>query len=251
MGSPRGLKAGASGTRFAYGGRGGGIGGVLHIRGAGGESGRVTAVAGQIVDQLAPGRWLHQGRDDAEVEADIKEDGGDLAVAVPLDDFREDFLLGRGLATEGGLPGRPARRDGRSGGVRLATARPPSAIDPLRGPIIAQGEAEKRVAGTGEAAAEPALERGEAEQTAGDDDSDQGGIGGAEDGREEGIPGQNFWVVVLAQCLDEVAAVGEERAEEAEDVADAGGVEARGHGPIGTGVDGRGCSGGGVGHAGH
>jgi len=53
---------------------------------------------------------------------------------------------------------------------------------------------------------------------------------------------------VLAQCLDDVSAVGDERAEEAEDVADASGVEARGHGPIGIELDGFGRGGGGVGH---
>jgi hypothetical protein len=165
----------------------------------------------------------------------MSRDGADRAAVVLGGDFREHFLLGRGQMVEGGNLGRPAWRDGPSGGARLATARPPPPVDPRRG-SLPQREGQKGIAATGEAAAEPGLERGGAEETADDEHGDQRGIGGAEDAREEGIPGEVIGVLLLAQCLDEISAVGDKGMEEAEDLADASGVVARTHGPIGIGV---------------
>jgi len=162
--------------------------------------------------------------------------------------FANISSLGRGQA----VIGRPARRDGPSGGVRLATTRSPvrRAAQPLppglgllRSPSP-QAEGER----TGEAAAEPGLERGEAEQTADDEDGDQHGMGGAEEARDEGVPGDIGGVVFLAQWRNEVPAVDEEGAEEVEDLGEASGVEARGYGPIGIGVCWSGWGDGGVGH---
>ena len=182
--------------------------------------------------QFTPCGGIHQGGHNAEIKADIEEDGADRAVMVLGGDFREHFFLGGGQTVERGNLGRPAGRDGPSGGARLARSRPPTATDSLRDPILWQGEGEKG----GDAPAEPGLERGGAEQAADDEDGDQGGIGGAEGAREEGIAGKIIGVVFLAQCLDEVPAVGDEGVEEAEDPTSAGGVEARGHDPIGIGV---------------
>jgi hypothetical protein len=97
----------------------------------------------------------------------------------------------------------------------------------------------------GEALAEPGLEGDGTEQTADHEDGDQGGIGGVEDAGEDGKPGEDLGVVGVAQRLDDVLAVSDQGVEEAEDVAGAG---ARGHGPIGIGLDGFGLGGGDDGH---
>ena len=89
----------------------------------------------------------------------------------------------------------------------------------------------------GETSAEPGLEGDGAEQTMDDGDGDLGGIGGAEDPREDGIPGEIIGVAFLAQYLDDAFAVGEE------DVADTGRAEARGRSPTGIGLDGFGWGG--------
>jgi hypothetical protein len=57
-------------------------GGVLPL-GAGDESGGIAAVEGDMADQLVPRCWLHQAGDDAEIEADIEEDGADRTAADP------------------------------------------------------------------------------------------------------------------------------------------------------------------------
>ncbi len=66
----------------------------------------------------------------------------------------------------------------------------------------------------------------------------------AEDGGDEGEAGEDVRVGgVPAQRVGEVLAVGDERADEAEDLADA-----RRHGPMRIGLDGGGRGGGGVEH---
>jgi hypothetical protein len=220
--------------------------------GIGQERGGIAAVEGDGEAQFFPSRGIHQGGDDGEIEADIEEDGADRAVAVLGDDFRAHLLLGRGLAVVGGVPGQPVRRECRFGGARAAWARPsplaaiPQSRNPGQAAVVAarppppiplpQGEGEKWGATTGEAAAEPGLERPGTEQTAENDDGDHRGIDGAEDGRKEGVPGEIIGVVFLAQFLDEVAAVGEQGAEEVEDLAGADGVQASGLGAIGIGL---------------
>ena len=101
-----------------------------------------------------------------------------------------------------------------------------------------------QVLAAGGAPAEPGFERGGAEQTAGDAGEDQREIAGAEDCGDEGEAGEDMRVGgVLAQRVGEILAVGDERADEAEDLADA-----RRHGPMGIGLDGCDRGGGGVEH---
>ena len=203
--------------------------------------------------KFVPGGGIHLLGHDAEIAADVEEDGADRTVSVLGDDFGVHLLLGRGRTVEGLIAGRPTRRDGPYGGVPLARGRAPdgSPAEPPPPSPLPQGEGEK-CAGRSEAVAEPGLERGDAEQAANDEDGDQRGIGGAEDAGGEGIPGEIIGVVFPAQGFDEVSTVGEESAKETEDVADARGVEARGHGPIGIGFDGCGrWCGCGVGHRRH
>ena len=77
--------------------------------------------------------------------------------------------------------------------------------------------------------AEPSYERGGAEQGAGDAGEDQREAGGGEGNGDVGEAGKETRVgSVLAQRTGEIRAVGDERAEEAEESADA-----RGQGPIG------------------
>ena len=101
-----------------------------------------------------------------------------------------------------------------------------------------------KIAATGGAPEEPGFERGGAEQTAGDAGEDQRDIAGVEDAGNEGEAGEDIGVGgVLLEGVGEVPAIGDERFEEAEDLADA-----RGDGPIGIGLGGGGRSGGGVAH---
>jgi len=86
----------------------------------------------------------------------------------------------------------------------------------------------------GSALAEPFFERSGAEQTAGDTGEDLREIGGGEGCGDEGEAGEDVrGGGVLLKRSGEILAVGDERADEAEDLADA-----RGHGPIGIGLAG-------------
>ncbi len=101
-----------------------------------------------------------------------------------------------------------------------------------------------QVLAAGGALAEPVFERGGAEQAAGDAGEDQREIGGGKSCDDEGEAGEEMRSgAVLAQRVGEVPAVGDEGAEEAKDLADA-----RGHDPIGIGLEGFGRCGGGVEH---
>ncbi len=142
----------------------------------------------------------------------------------------------RSLARISSGVGRPGEarilgRGGRLGGARLAWGR--------------QADGRRlQVPAAGGAPAEPGFERGGAEQTAGDAGEDQREIAGAEDCGDEGEAGEDMRVGgMLAQRVGEVLAVGDERADEAEDLADA-----LRHGPIGIGLDGCDRGGGGVEH---
>ena len=192
------------------------------------ETGGNAAVEGDREAQFVPGRRIHQGGSDAEFDAAIDKDGANRTVAVLGDDFREHFLLGRGLAVEGGILGRPARRDGPSAGARLATGRASSSSIRSAAPIRFSARSSSKGRRRREARVRPPLSlawrAGEAEQTVDDEDGDQRGIGGAEDARGEGVPGDIIGVVFLAQCLDEVPAVGEQGAEETQDLAGSRGV---------------------------
>ena len=101
-----------------------------------------------------------------------------------------------------------------------------------------------QVLAAGGALAEPVFERGGAEQAACGAGEDQREIGGCEGGGDEGEAGEEMrGGAVLAQRVGEIPAVGDEGAEEAEDLADT-----RGHGPIGIGLEGFGRCGGCVEH---
>jgi hypothetical protein len=192
--------------------------------GVGQERGGIAAVKGDGETQFVPYGMIHQAGYDGEIKAYIQEDGADRAILVRGGNFRVHF--------EGVILGRPARRDGPTGGARTAWAERAGPNHSSPGSIIRQGEGAKGE----DALAQPGLERGGAEQATGDDDDDQGGIGGAENCREEGVPGEIIGVVFLAQLLDEVPAVGDQGAEEVEDLAGGDGVRARGPGPMGTGI---------------
>jgi len=183
-----------------------------------------AAVEDEIADQFFPGVAVHLLGDDAEIEADIDQEGADRAVA----DVGSDLLRG-GEAGEG-----------LEWSARLAVG--------CGAGLARGGRAEvprSKVAASGGAAEEPGFERGGAEQTTVDAGEDQGDIAGAEDAGDEGEAGEGFRVVgVLLEEVGEVPAVGDERADEAEELADA-----RGHGPIGgIGVEEIGRGGEGVGH---
>ncbi len=109
--------------------------------------------------KFVPRHAIHLSRHDAEIEADVDEDGADRAAAVLGDDF-----LGRGQTGKGRILGRPGGR----GGVRLAFG--------------GQAEGQRlEVPAAAGALAEPGFERGGAEQAACDAGEDQREIGGAED----------------------------------------------------------------------
>ena len=187
---------------------------------AGGHEGdEIAAVQGESAAQFVPGGRVHLPGYDAEIEADIDEDGADRAVTVVGGD-----LLERGPVVR--IQDRGARL---SGGARLACG----------------GRAEGTgldVAAAGGAVLEPLFERGGSEKAAGDAGEHQGNIPAAEDCGEEAEEGEEVrHGGVLVEGVGEILAVGDERADDAEDLADA-----RGHGPIG--VVGFGRSGGGVGH---
>jgi len=226
----------------------GGRGGIGKVQVAGFERGGVGAVEGDGAAKFVPGGGVHLLGDDAKIDADVEEDGADLAVAVLGDDLGVHLLLGGGEAVEGGIVGRPTRWDGPpSGNARRAWAGPtPPGPGLLRSRIRQEEGGQRR-----EPSAQPGLKRGGAEQTADHVDGDEGGIGGVEDPGEDGKPGESVGVVGLAQRLDDVSAVGDQGVEEAEDPAGASGVEARGNGPIGIGVRRLGWCGGGVGHGSH
>jgi hypothetical protein len=185
----------------------------------------LAAVEDESADQFIPCFEIHLLGDDAEVEADVDEHGADRAAAVLGGNF-----LGRGQADERGALGRAALA-GRFGDARVAWG--------------GRADADRLLVATGGEAEKPGFERGGAEQTTVDAGEDQGNIAGAEDAGNEGETGEGFRVVgVLLEEVGEVAAVGDERADEAENLADA-----RGHGPIGgIGVEGGAWGGGCVGH---
>jgi len=163
---------------------------------------------------------VHLPRYDAEIETDIDEDGADRAVTVVGGN-----LLERGLVVR--IQDRGARL---SGGARLACG----------------GRAEGTgldVAAAGGAVLEPLFERGGSEKAAGDAGENQGDVFAAEDGGEEAEEGEEVRDGgVLVEGFGEILAVGDERADDAEDLGDA-----RGHGPMGVVGFGRGGGGGGHG----
>ena len=222
------------GVRFAF-LRYGGRGGIGKVQVAGLERGGVGAVEGDGAAKFVPGGGVHPGGDNAEIDADVEEDGADLAVAVLGCDLGVHLLLGGG-GVEGVITGRPARWDGPPfSDPRPAWAGADRPVDPCRGLVLLHVEGKE-----GSALAEPCPEGGEAEQAANHVNGGQRGIGGVEDPGEGGKPGEKLGVVFLTQCPDEVPAVGEESLEEAENSGGGGGIEAGGHGPKGTGLDGRG-----------
>jgi hypothetical protein len=108
--------------------------------------------------------------------------------------------------------------------------------------VRGRADAHRLLVAAGGAAEEPGFEGGGAEQTAGDAGGDQRDVAGAEDAGDEGEAREEIGVrSVLLEGVGEVPAVGDERAEEAEDLADASRL-----GPIGIGLGRRGqCSSGG------
>jgi hypothetical protein len=155
------------------------------------------------------------------LRADVDEDGADRTVTDLVGDF-----LGRGQAGE--VAGRSARLAGRLGCARLA--------------LRWRADAHRLLVAAGGAAEEPGFECRGAEQTAGEAGEDQGDVAGAEDAGDEGEAREDMRVCgVLLEGVGEVPAVGDQRAEEAEDLADASRL-----GPIGIGLARRDrCSGGG------
>jgi len=154
-------------------------------------------------------RSIHLIGHDAEIEADIDEDGADRAATVLGGNLLERGRVG---VTRVVPPG------GRSGDARLARGQG-AVVRRLLLQIVAAG---------GEAA-EPFFEGGGAEQAARDAGEDQREIVGAEAHCEEGEAGEDLRVGdVLAQRVDEIPAVGDKRVKDAKDLADA-----RGHSPIG------------------
>jgi len=185
------------------------------------EGGEIAAIEGESAAQFVPGGRVHLPRYDAKIEADIDKNGADRAAAVLRGDLLER--------------GRAARIQDRwawlSGGVRLAW----------------RGRAELSrldVATSSGAVLEPLFERGGTEKAAGDAGENQGDVFAAEDGGEEAEEGEEVRDGgVLVEGFGEILAVGDERADDAEDLADASG-----HGPIWIRVDGFDRCGGCVGH---
>jgi hypothetical protein len=58
----------------------------------------VGAVLGDGVAEFFPDGGGHLGRDDAEIDADVEEDGADRTAFVLGEDVGECFFLGRGRA---------------------------------------------------------------------------------------------------------------------------------------------------------
>ena len=173
---------------------------------------------GERAAQLVPRRPIHLVRDDAEVEADVDEHGTDRASAVMVGDLPEG-----GQASGAQILVLPAGRGGRFGGERFGWR---------LGVVVRRVLPQVVAAGGGPA--EPCFERRGAKQAACDAGEDLREVAGAEDDREKGEAGEDLRVGgVLAQRLREIPAVGDERADEAEDRTDA-----RGLGPIGIGVGG-------------
>ena len=175
------------------------------------ENAELAAVEEEIADQLVPGVEIHLLGDDAEIEADIDQEGADVAAA----DLGGD-LFWRGQEEEGGIVVRSAAVRGRFGGARSAGG----------------GGTEAcwlEVPAAGAVAEQPFFERGGAQQAAGDAGEDQGDIAGGEDAGDEGEEGEDIRACgVLLESVGEVFTVGDERSDEAEDLADAGG-----HGGVG------------------
>ena len=189
----------------------GGIFGELPLPAPEHEPVETAAVQDDGAVQFLSGRIIQLAQHDAEIAADVDEDGADRATAVLGED-----LLERGFAGEGWAGGRVVRPGGRFGGARLAGAGQ-------------AGRVGLQFLSAGGAAAEPFFEGGGAEQAAADAGADLRDIGRGEDARDEGEPEEETWVGgMLRQGVGEVAAVGDERANEAEDAADP-----RRHGPIG------------------
>jgi len=167
----------------------------------------VESVAVAVQDegeaQLGLRRMIHLRGHDAEIEADVDQDGADRAAAVLGDDF-----LGRGQEVEVWILDQPPERyEGRFGVALFAFC---GLADGCRPEVPAAGvaPAEQRFEGCG------------AEQPAGDAGEDQREIGGAEDADDEGEAGEEMGVGgVLTQGVGESLAVCDERADQAEDLA--------------------------------
>jgi len=140
--------------------------------------------------QFLRGRMIQWANHDAEVAADLDEDGANWAAAVMGED-----LLERGFAGEGGVRGRVARPGGRLGDARLARA----------GQASGDG---LQLLSAGGAPAEPGFEGGGAEQTPGDAGEDPRDIGRGEDARNEGEPGEEMRLGgMLPQRVGQILAI--------------------------------------------
>src|SRR5271163_3994696 len=105
-GDGNGTEAGAvTGTATETGAASGGIGRTPLALVLDHERGETAAVQGESEAQFFPRRRIHLTGHDAEIEADVDEDGADRAAAVVGEGF-----LGRGCAGEGRIPRRPGRR---------------------------------------------------------------------------------------------------------------------------------------------
>jgi len=209
-------------------GAGSGIGGAVPASGQEGD--QIAAVVDDVAVQLDPGPLIQLVGLDAEIEADIDEDGGDQAATVLGGDF-----LQRGRAGEEPIPSRVVQAGGPVAAVRLAWGR------------RAQVHRLLEVLAAGGSAAQPFLERGGAEQATRDTVEDQREIAGLEGSGDEGEAGEQL----RRDCVEldgggEIPAVGDEGVDEAEELTDA-----PRDGPVGLGVEGFDRCGGCVEHGWH
>jgi len=147
-------------------GAGSGNDGVVPARAQEGD--QIAAVVDDVAAQLDPGHTIQLLRLDAEITADIGENGGDGAAAVPGGDFLEG-----GRTVDERAPSRGVPWGGWSGGARLAWRWRPGA-----GTLL-------HVLAAAGAVAESFLERGGAEQAARDAGEDQRETAGVESQGDE------------------------------------------------------------------
>ena len=193
------------GMRFAfplYGICDGGIyGGGGAVPACGHEGDQVAAIVDDVAAELDPGLLIQL----VWLEADVIENSGDRAAAVLSGNIVE-----RGRAGEEPVPGRVVQAAGAFAAMRRACGRGADAGTQLEIPAV------------GGAAAEPFLERGGAEQAAGDAVEDQWEIADVEGCGEVGEAREKLRLGdVQLQGRGEVPAVGDEGVDEAEEQADA------------------------------